>query len=362
MNIKMPENYIGVMCGTSLDSLDLSLCNFGKTNKVKHFKSYPIKKSLKDIIAKCKQKPANKKLFTKTDEEVTDFIIKSLDKFTKLSKIKNIKAIGFPGITVLHKPHKKISITLGNPKEIAKRTGFKVIADFRLTDMKAGGQGAPLAPYFHDYISSREKCFINIINLGGFANLTCKSKDKLIAYDTGPANYLIDAIAKKYFKEGFDKNGAHAKKGSVNDAALIAMLSDKYFDLQPPKSTGFEKFNIKWLDKFKKLFKFKNKESLIATVTQLTIISIADAIARSDIDSNDIFFAGGGAKNNFIKKEILKRTGLNEVKKLPWGLDYKNLEASSFAWLAMKRSTGKLISKSFLTGARRSRRLGSIYQ
>ena len=73
------------------------------------------------------------------------------------------------------------------------------------------------------------------------------------------------------------------------------------------------------------------------------------------------FFAGGGAKNNFIK-EILKRTGLNEIKKLPWGLDYKNLEASSFAWLAMKRNTGKLISKRFLTGARRSRMLGSIYQ
>lgn len=358
----MPENYIGIMCGTSLDSLDISLCSFGKTNKVKLFKSYPIKQCLKDIIEKCKQKPANKKLFKDTDKEVTEFIIKSLDKFVKLSKLKSVKAIGYPGITVLHKPQKKISLTLGNPREIARRTGFKMIADFRLTDMKAGGQGAPLAPYFHDYISSHEKTFINIINLGGFANLTCKSNDKLIAYDTGPANYLIDAIAKKYFKKDFDRNGTFAKKGLVNEAALIAMLSDKYFDLQPPKSTGFEKFNIKWLNKFRKLFKFKNKESLIATVTQLTIISIADAIARSDIDSIDIFFAGGGAKNNFIKKEILKRTGLNEIKKLPWGLDYKNLEASSFAWLAMKRNTGKLIPKGFLTGARRSRRLGSIYQ
>ena len=244
----MPENYIGIMCGTSLDSLDLSLCSFGKTNKVKLFKSYPIKQSLKDIIEKCKQKPANKKLFKDTDKEVTEFIIKSLDKFVKLSKIKSVKAVGYPGITVLHKPQKKISITLGNPREIARRTGFKMIADFRLTDMKVGGQGAPLAPYFHDYISSHETSFINIINLGGFANLTCKSNNKLIAYDTGPANYLIDAIAKKYFKKDFDRNGALAKKGLVNEAALIAMLSDKYFDLQPPKSTGFEKFNIKWLE------------------------------------------------------------------------------------------------------------------
>ena len=358
----MPENYIGIMCGTSLDSLDLSLCSFGKTNKVKLFKSYPIKQSLKDIIEKCKQKPTNKKLFKDADKEVTEFIIKLLDKFVKISKIKSVKAVGYPGITVSHKPQKKISITLGDPKEIARRTGLKIIADFRLTDMKVGGQGAPLAPYFHDYISSYEKSFINIINLGGFANLTCKSKDKLIAYDTGPANYLIDAIAKEYFKKDFDKNGALAKKGLVNDRALVAMMSDKYFDLQPPKSTGFEKFNIKWLDKFKKLFKFKNKESLIATVTQLTIISVSDAIAKSDIDSIDIFFAGGGAKNSFIKKEILKRTGLNEIEKLPWGLDYKNLEASSFAWLAMKRNTGKLISKGFLTGARSSRKLGSIYQ
>ena len=202
----MPENYIGIMCGTSLDSLDLSLCSFGKTNKVKLFKSYPIKQSLKDIIEKCKQKPTNKKLFKDADKEVTEFIIKLLVKFVKISKIKSVKAVGYPGITVLHKPQKKISITLGNPREIARRTGFKMIADFRLTDMKVGGQGAPLAPYFHDYISSHEKSFINIINLGGFANLTCKSNDKLIAYDTGPANYLIDAIAKKYFKKDFDKN------------------------------------------------------------------------------------------------------------------------------------------------------------
>ena len=114
----MPENYIGIMCGTSLDSLDISLCSFGKTNKVKLFKSYPIKQSLKDIIEKCKQKPANKKLFKDTDKEVTEFIIKSLDKFIKLSKIKSVKAVGYPGITVLHKPQKKISITLGNPKRL----------------------------------------------------------------------------------------------------------------------------------------------------------------------------------------------------------------------------------------------------
>ena len=114
------------------------------------------------------------------------------------SRVKKIKAIGYPGITIVHNPNKCISKTLGDPKMIATKTKSRVIGDFRLTDMKAGGQGAPLAPYFHEYISLKEKPFINILNLGGFANWTFKSGNKLMAYDTGPANYLIDLISNKF--------------------------------------------------------------------------------------------------------------------------------------------------------------------
>jgi anhydro-N-acetylmuramic acid kinase len=245
---------------------------------------------------------------------------------------------------------------------LAAQTKFKIIGDFRLSDMRAGGQGAPLAPYFHEYISIKKKLFVNILNLGGFANWTFKSDNKIMAYDTGPANYLIDLISKKYFNIHYDKNGLLAKKGKINDKALLAMLADRFFDQKMPKSTGFEKFNFKWLTKFKDRFKLTNKSTMIATVTQLTIISISDAINSSHLDSPYIFFSGGGSKNTFIKKEILKRTGLIEIKSIPGNFDYKNLESSAFAWFAMKRDQGKLIPKAYLTGAKNSRKLGVIYR
>ena len=358
----MPENYIGIMCGTSLDSLDFSLCCFEKVKKLKTFKSYRISQKLKDKINLCKTKPNNQSLFNETDEEVTDFIIRSLHKFIIFSKIKKIKAIGYPGITLVHNPNKCISKTLGNLKMIAAKTDSKIIGDFRLSDMKVGGQGAPLAPYFHEYISSKDKPFINILNLGGFANWTYKSGNKLMAYDTGPANYLIDLISNKYFNVPYDSNGSLAKKGKINNEALVAMLSDSFFDQAVPKSTGFERFNSRWLTKFKNKFKLTNKSMMIATVSQLTIVSVSDAINSSHLDSPFIFFAGGGSRNTFIKKEILKRTGLIETKSIPGNFDYKNLESSAFAWLAMKRDQGKLIPKAYLTGARSSRKLGTIFR
>jgi anhydro-N-acetylmuramic acid kinase len=169
-------------------------------------------------------------------------------------------------------------------------------------------------------------------------------------------------ISNKYFDLPYDKNGLLAKKGRINNEALLAMLSDRFFDQEIPKSTGFEKFNFKWLTKFKDRFKLSNKSTLIATVTQLTIISISDAINSSHLDSPYIFFSGGGSKNIFIKKEILKRTGLIEVKSIPGNFDYKNLESSAFAWFAMRRDQSKFIPKGYLTGAKSRRKLGVIYR
>jgi len=358
----MPEYYIGIMCGTSLDSLDMSLCRFGKVNQIKIFKEYKLTTALKEQINMCKNKPNNQGLFNKTDYYVTNFVISCLNKFIASSNIKNIKAIGFPGITIKHDPKNKISKVLGNSEIISNNLQITVIGNFRLSDMKVGGEGAPLAPYFHDYISTFHKSFVNILNLGGFANLTYKSNNKINAFDTGPANYLIDLISKKYFGVPFDRNGALAKKYIANEKALLSMLSYKYFNCTIPKSTGFETFNLKWINKYISKFNIKNKNTLIATITQLTIISISDAINSSNLDSSDIFFSGGGSRNAFIKNNILKRTGLNEVKVLPFGLNYKNLESASFAWLAMKRNNEEMITKNYITGANRSRKLGIIYR
>ena len=119
--------------------------------------------------------------------------------------------------------------------------------------------------------------------------------------------------------------------------------------------------NFKDKEKYKDKFQL-SRSSLIATLTQLTSISVSDAINFNNLDSDRIFFAGGGSKNPLIKREILKRTGLSEIKNLPWGLNFKNIESSAFAWLAMTRVRGKPISKGYITGAKTSRLLGIIYR
>ena len=158
---------------------------------------------------------------------------------------------------------------------IAKEFGLRVVADFRLTDMKHGGQGAPLAPYFHEYISSKGKNFLNFINLGGFANLTYRSNNKLMAFDTGPANYLINEVAKKYFKMDYDKNGLLAKKGKINDIALMSMLSDKYFyqdsvELQADVELGGtdQKFNLLLGRKLQEDYKIKPQVCIMMPILE----------------------------------------------------------------------------------------------
>ena len=127
---------------------------------------------LKDAINHCKSHSLNKKIFNETDILVTEFIIKSLGNFVTTSRTKKIEAIGYPGITVIHNPNGRISKTLGDSSTIAKTLKIRVVADFRQSDMKCGGQGAPVATYFYEYISMTANNFINFINLGGFANLT----------------------------------------------------------------------------------------------------------------------------------------------------------------------------------------------
>ena len=138
----MHSYFIGIMCGTSLDSLDVSLCHFGNSDNVKIFKSYKIRDELRNIINKSKKNPGNKKLVNQVDHEVTEFIILTLNKFMR-NHNKKISAIGYPGITLKHDPNKQVSKTLGDCQKISKALKIPVVGDFRKTDMDLGGQGAP---------------------------------------------------------------------------------------------------------------------------------------------------------------------------------------------------------------------------
>jgi anhydro-N-acetylmuramic acid kinase len=360
----MSKYYLGVMCGTSLDSIDISIINaVGKKFKVFGFKEYQLSQKFKDEINSLKSsKPKNIEV-NNFNIKITTLIISHIKNILKKYKLNksDISAIGYAGITLDHRPDLKKSLYLGDPEILATLLSIPVISDFRQTDIDAGGQGAPLTGLFHKYLNTITNKNLIYLNLGGFANVSIPNKSKLISYDTGPANYLIDAWCREKFDIEFDLNGRLASMGEIDSEVLKLMLKDKYFIKKPPKSTGFELFNLSWIRKYLKKNSFYRDINILSTLTYLTVITVSNDINKYKDKPNSIFFYGGGAFNKLIVQGIIDLTKLKKVKSLRYGIDEKNLEATAFAWLASMRINGIKFPKSEITGSSKSYYLGNIY-
>ena len=361
----MSKYYMGIMCGTSLDSIDISIASFVK-NKVRvvGFKSFRVNSHLKKEIEKCKLGPTNSNKINKTNDLVSMKIISSIKNTLSYFKIKNtdIHCVGFPGITLEHRPGRKKSTYLGDPEKIAQKTSLVVISDFRQCDIDAGGQGAPLSAFFHQYLNKSKKDFITFINLGGFANVTLKSGKKIFGFDTGPANYLLDLWCRKKFNKNFDSNGRLASQGNINPKLLKNLLNHKYFKIDPPKSTGFETFNAKWLQSCLSKLKTINKIDVLSTLTYFTIITVANEVNRFNPKSEQIYFCGGGSHNQLLVRGILSLSNKLRYTNIHPGVDEKNIESLSFAWLSMVRIKSQKITNTTITGSKKARLLGTIYR
>ena len=360
----MSKYYLGIMCGTSLDSIDISIaCCTNTRIKAVGFKSYSLEDKLKKRINRQKTSKTSKKSLIELNHDISIKIVSHIKNILKEFGFKkeSIQAIGFPGITLNHRPDAGQSTYMGDPEIISSKTSIPVVADFRQTDINAGGQGAPLTGLFHNYLNSFKKEFITFVNLGGFANITVKKGEKIIAYDTGPSNYLIDLWCRKKFNREFDLDGRLAAMGDVDVNLLKSLLKDKFFKKPAPKSTGFEYFNHPWLKKHLSKSQGINKLNVLSTLTYFTAITVSDELNRYKTKSNLIYFSGGGAFNNILVKGILDLTGKKRLKSLVKGVNEKNLESMAFAWLASMRMSNKKFTKSSITGAKKSYLLGAIY-
>ena len=358
----MSEYYIGIMCGTSLDSLDVSLVRFKNSNLlVKSFHTYLFTASLKRKIIKSKDL---KKVSASTQNDISKFIAECIVKTIKKNKLSqnDIQGIGYPGITLNHDPKRKTSTYMGDPSIIKSSLNIPLVADFRQCDINSGGQGAPLTGYFHEFLNKILNKKIAFLNLGGFANISIHKAGKIISYDTGPANYLIDNWCKKKFQKEFDKNGQLAKKGEINYQLLKYLTSDSFFKKDHPKSTGFEKFNIKWLERQIHLTGCKITDvDILTTLTYFTVTTITQELNKDNSREKNLFIYGGGVNNSLVLDGILSLIKHKRVKKIKFGLSEKNLEATTFAWLTYKRLKGQKIFSSMVTGKRKPSLLGNIY-
>ena len=291
----------------------------------------------------------------------------------------DIDVIGSHGQTIHHLPNSRTPSTLqiGEPAIIAERTGITTVADFRVRDMAAGGQGAPLVPYADWALFTDDKYPRILQNIGGIANLTFLPPgarlDEVMAFDTGPGNMVIDAIVATLSKGrlAMDRGGAWAARGIVSLKLLAEMMSHPFLSRRPPRTTGREEFGemfvLRVLASARKL-RLQNADTL-ATATAFTARSIAAAykrwiyprLRRTQAGSMQIILGGGGAKNRTLKRMLLAETNGAEFLNLKdLGVAESAKEALAFAILAHETLSGNPGNVPSATGAKHPVILGKI--
>ena len=280
----------------------------------------------------------------------------------------DIHAIGSHGQTILHLPDAKHPRTLqiGDANIIAYQTGITTVADFRRMDIAAGGEGAPLAPAFHQWLFQNEKSARVILNIGGMANITllpADDKTAITGFDTGPGNALMDEWIQQHLDQDFDRDGKWAKSGQCNQELLSLLLDEAYFKSAPPKSTGKDFFNLQWLEnKLSQLTTTVDANDVQATLLELSAITISDAIKTHAPDCDEILVCGGGVHNKAMMQrlhDLQSGTKINSTEKV--GLDPDAVEAVAFAWLAKRRMENQFGNLTSVTGADDQVILGAIY-
>lgn len=362
--------YIGLISGTSTDSIDAALVDFedGKPRLLAgHAQPWPLALRKQLLALTQGETPIDLDAYGQLDVAIghcfADAALHLLGQ-CNLPAVA-VRAIGSHGQTVRHRPAGSYPFTLqiGDPNVIAERCGVDVVADFRRADIAAGGQGAPLLPAVHAMLLGRAGHTRVVLNLGGIANITVLHADgTVLGFDTGPANGLLDAWCLRHCGEPFDRDGRFAARGQVNPALLRTLLDDPYFGQPPPKSTGREYFHLDWLGVRAGTAMPGNPADVQATLLELTACSVADAILSVAPDAGDVLVCGGGVHNSMLMQRLTEQLAPRRVfSTLREGVDPDFLEATAFAWLARQRVLGLPGNLTAVTGAHAPRVLGGLY-
>jgi len=368
----MPELYIGLMSGTSLDGIDAGLVEFdGEKIKLLAFDYSPFSEPIKNEIKALSQAnaPVLLKSYGAIDTKLGYLFAQACTNLLKKANISSsaVKAVGSHGQTIYHAPEipSAFSLQIGDPNIIAEKTGITTIADFRRRDIAAGGQGAPLVPAFHQAIFSQtfdlSKQNITIVNIGGIANITYLSADKTIGFDTGPGNTLMDYWIQKNLDTVYDKNGSWAKKGKANPELLKAFKQDSYFNLSIPKSTGKEYFSPLWLKEKTHLTPKCCVNDIQTSLCHLTAETIAEAIQKHAPLTDQTLICGGGIHNAYLIDLIKSNLDHPVSSTAEFGINPDHVEAMAFAWLARQTMNNLSGNLTEVTGANRLVILGGIY-
>jgi len=353
-----------------MDAIDAVLVNFDQRRQPELIDSisHPLPHHLRHRLAELAQPGENELahmmsldvLMGRTFAEACQSLLEQANVSPQL-----VRAIGSHGQTIRHIPSGPFPTTcqIGDPNIIAEQTGITTIADFRRRDMAAGGQGAPLVPAFHAAVLHSSHRSRVVVNIGGMANISVLPShpaNKVIGFDTGPGNVLMDRWIERSQGKGWDENGQWAAQGTIDEQLLANLLQEPFFHLAPPKSTGRELFSEEWL-----LTHLTGRERPVdvqATLCELTASTIAQAIMRFSPGCGEVLVCGGGAYNAHLMQRLaLNLPGVPVASTSKFGIEPRWMEAMAFAWLAQRTLSGLTGNLPAVTGARHPVILGAIY-
>jgi anhydro-N-acetylmuramic acid kinase len=354
---------VGLMSGTSLDGVDAAIIRTDGRSYVEpvEFIAIPYDEDLRDKLRGCLGKTSvNDNGVKSAEREMTKAHAEAVKALLSKANMRpsDVDVIGFHGQTIFHAPENGVTIQIGDGQLLAEETGIDVIDDFRSADVAAGGEGAPLAPLYHQVrvLSDKVALPAAVLNIGGVANITYIGKDrKVLAFDTGPGNALMDDWARKHTGKDYDEDGKLAWNGHSADYLLEQWYKHPYFEQKPPKSLDRNEWDIAAFGKLGSEASSLSAEDGAATLMVFTAETILMANKHLPKRPKNWYICGGGRHNKTLMKYLegsLKRAwrkkNVMPVEKLGWNGDAT--EAECFAYLAVRSSLGLPISLPSTTG------------
>lgn len=380
---------VGLMSGTSLDGVDAALVRIdgvdaATTVELVAFETYPLPEATRArILEACRPDGADARLLCSLNMELGHLYAQTVQAICQEAGVEpaSLGFVACHGQTVWHEPdasrdyvdgarYHAGTFQLGEPAVIAYTCDVRVVSNFRAMDLVAGGQGAPLVPFSEVVLYGSASRNRALLNLGGIGNVTVlprgRGAEGVFAFDTGPGNMMIDEACRRLFGVPYDEEGRIAAAGQVDSSALAELLANPYFAAEPPKSTGRELFGAGAVEAFLARHPQLAPADAVATLTELTAASVADAcvrwvVPRLEGGLDELVVGGGGAHNADLVGRIARRlpgTRVCTQEELGYSSDAK--EAVAFAILGNQTVAGRPANVPAATGAREPVVLGSI--
>lgn len=362
----MSTLYLGVLSGTSMNSIDAALFDFASEPPnplARHAAPFPdiLREKLQHLILN----PHSLQEYALAEYALSKSFAQCIQTLLDDNHVTSdqVAAAGVHGQTLLHQSGDSPPLTLQllNPNQISAQCGIPIISDFRRRDQAEGGEGAPLAPLAHQRLFHSATEHRAVVNIGGIANITWLPADGAAqGCDSGPGGGLLDEWSQLHLNEDYDQDGQWGRTGVVQENLLETMLRDPYFSQPPPKSTSREYFCRSWLEGLISDHPV-NPVDVQATLTELTAHSIAIALQAASPTVQRVLLCGGGARNTYLRERLATQLSMPVELSDEYGLEAEWVECFLFALLACLHDRKEAVDLTAITGSRKAAVLGAAW-